>query len=69
MENGINKPLSVAHAEFVSDLLLVINNSGLPPFIIESVLKDIYFDVRVLAGRQLEMDKKNYKEAMRELDE
>lgn len=62
--NEIMKPISVARAEFVSKLTDLINNSMLPPFIIEPILKDMYNDVRVLAQKQLEADTKKYQEQL-----
>ena len=49
MENAeqIMKPMSVARAEFINSLTDLINNSMLPPFIIEPILKDMYNDIHV----------------------
>lgn len=54
------KPLTVARYEFVNSLTNLINNSHLPPFVIEAVLKDFYGDVKNIAQQQLESDMKNY---------
>lgn len=60
----IQKPVTVARQEFIQDLTSIINNSGLPPFIIEPILKDMYRDVMVAAQRQLEHDMKAYHESL-----
>ena len=62
------KPASVAHAELIDDLTMAINNSPLPSFIIESVLKDLYNQVRSLSRQQYEQDKQQYEQAMKEYD-
>lgn len=64
MRNKVMKPMSVARSEFIQSLTRLINDSQLPPFVIEAVLKDMYNDVRALSQRQLEMDMKNYREAL-----
>jgi len=58
------KPMSVARSEFIQSLTNMINESTLPLFVIESILKDMHSDVRSLSQRQLEIDLKNYREAL-----
>ena len=62
--NEIQKPITVARAEFISNMASLINNSGLPPFVIEPVLKDMLYDVRVMAQKQLEQDTAHYHEML-----
>lgn len=64
MGNKVMKPMSVARSEFIQALTRLINESTLPPFILEHILKDIHSDVRALSQRQLEIDLKNYREAL-----
>ena len=68
MENAeqIMKPMSVARAEFINSLTDLINNSMLPPFIIEPILKDMYNDIHMVAQRQYEIDNKNYMKLLSE---
>lgn len=66
--NEVMKPITVARAEFINSLTTLINESGLPPFIIEPVLKDMLYDVRVMAQRQLEQDTQRYHEALANAD-
>ncbi len=68
MENEIKKPLSVARAEFINALSNLINNAALPPFAIESILKDMYNDVRIISHKQLEADTKKYQEQLAQKD-
>lgn len=62
---NVQKPLSVARAEFIGLLTDLINTSALPPFIIEPILKDMYSDVRMLSQKQLEADTKKYQEQLK----
>lgn len=64
----IKKPLSVARAEFISMLTNLVNDSALPYFVIEPILKDMYNDVRVLSQRQYEADSKMYQEQLEKLE-
>ena len=60
----IMKPMSVARREFINNLTDLINNSMLPPFIIEDVLKDTYNKMCIISKQQLDQDLKRYNEAM-----
>lgn len=62
MDLHIQKPITLVRSEFVSNLTNLINNSGLPSFIIEPILKDMLYDVRIMSQRQLELDTKKYQE-------
>lgn len=63
-DNVIMKPMSVARAEFVTTLTDLINNSMLPPFVIEPILKDMYNDIHMVSQRQLEAETKKYQEQL-----
>lgn len=69
MRNKVMKPMSVARSEFIQSLTNLINESTLPLFVIESILKDIHSDVRSLSQRQLEIDLKNYREALSQAED
>lgn len=60
----INKPITLIRSEFISNLTNSINNSSLPAFVLEPILRDFYNEVRVLAQQQLEEDRKNYLTAL-----
>lgn len=61
-----NKPITILRDEFMKNLIELINSSNLPPFVIESIIKDVYFDIKVLARKQLENDLKDYQESFKE---
>lgn len=69
MRNTVMKPMSVARSEFIQSLTKLINESTLPLFVIESILKDMHSDVRSLSQRQLEIDLKNYREALSQAED
>lgn len=66
--SNVSKPVTVARAEFVSNLTDLINGSELPAFIIEPILKDFLSDVRAIAQRQLEQDTIRYQQALENIE-
>lgn len=64
MSNTV-KPITVARHEFITELRDLVNNSPLPYFVIESILKDFYSDVKVLSQQQLEADTKRYADSQK----
>ena len=62
--NNIGKPVSMIRMEFISSLTELINNSNLPLFIIEPILKDIYNDVRIASQKQTEEEIKQYQKSI-----
>ena len=62
MNENINKPITIVRAEFISNLANLINTSGLPPFIVEPILKDVYIEVKNAAQKQYEMDVVKYEQ-------
>ena len=62
------KPITVARQELITEMRELINSCPLPYFVIESVLKDFYADVKVLSQQQLEADIERYKNAQKKGD-
>lgn len=62
---SILKPMSVARNEFIDGLADLINNSMLPPFVIEDVLKDTFNKISAISKQQLEQDMKKYHDAIK----
>ena len=60
----INKPISVMYEEFKQELANLINNSGLPAFVIEPVLRDCVNEVRIVADNQFRSDKSAYEKLL-----
>lgn len=62
----MERPLSVAREEFVDELVALINNSGLPMFVVLEVLKGAVEEVRGAAQKQYEQDKLEYEKSKEE---
>ena len=61
----MNKPANLIVEETRENITKVINESGLPPFLVEPILKDIYNQVTVLKQKELEESKKSYEESLK----
>lgn len=64
----MDKPFSILYEEFRQGLTNLINNSCLPPFVIESVLRNYTSEVNGLARNQYQIDKANYERLLSEKD-
>lgn len=60
----MNKPLSVVYEEFKQELANVINNSGLPPLMIEPVLQNFLSETRLAMQRQYQLDRAEYAKSL-----
>lgn len=69
MNKKSGKPITIVREEFISSLISLVNESGLPPFIMESILKDVYLEVKDASKKQYEFDLANYKSAKNKIDE
>ena len=65
---GINKPITILREEFVTSMVSLINNSGLPLFYVEPILRDMLMDVNTAVKKQYEMEKAQYEQAIRDMD-
>lgn len=61
----MNKPTDLIVEETKEKLAKVINESGLPPFLLEPLIKDLYNQISFLKQRELEKSKNNYEESLR----
>lgn len=57
----MNKPASVAIKEFSEDLESCVNNSGLPPIVLEMVMRGYYLQIKELADRQTRTEEESYR--------
>ena len=62
-----DKPSSVARVEFIDGIANLINNSGLPAFVMEPILRDMYIEVQNVSNRQYEYDKEQYEQAVQQV--
>ena len=59
----MNKPLTIARQEFAQALVELINNSGLPAFIMSDLVNQAKTELDKLANAQYEADVKAWEEA------
>ena len=56
----MEKPITVIYEDFKQELADMINNSGLPAFLIESILQIFLDETKVVVNRQYQLDKLKY---------
>ena len=64
--NKIIKPASVAIVELQNDMIKLINDSNLPAFAIEPILKELWLESKATVQKQYEADKKIYEDSLNE---
>lgn len=62
----MNKPLTVIYEELKKEMADLINNSGLPAFMVEAILKDFLTETRIASQRQYQLDKTQYDKFLKE---
>lgn len=62
----MQKPITMIREETKIALANIINNSGLPPFIIEPILAEFLTETRIAAQQQYENEKAEYEEQMKQ---
>ena len=60
----MEKPITMTIEETKRDIVGIINNSKLPTFILETIIKDIYVEVNQIATQQANLEKQKYEEAI-----
>ena len=62
------KPLELVRLEFLESVVKLVNESGLPAFVMLDVLKDLTSQLSTLAAQQLEEAKRQYQEVKADED-
>ena len=62
----MEKPISLRIREFRNNAVNLVNTSGLPLFIIEPILKDVYSAVQLKSEQEYQQDKINYENSLNE---
>lgn len=65
--NNITKPITLVREDFINTILKDCNQSGLPYFIIESVLSDIIKEVHIVSQKQTEEDRLKYNQELQKI--
>ncbi len=64
----MDKPITVQIEETRQTIIDAINNSKLHPFILDTILKDIYNEVHLLFLSQTEQDRKEYTKSQKNVE-
>lgn len=62
----MNKPANLLVEETKENIVKTINESGLPPFLVEPILKDLYNQINILKQQELEQSKKQYEDSLKQ---
>ena len=62
----MTKPANLIIEETKENLVKVINESGLPPFLLEPILKDLYNQISILKQQELEKSKQEYENSLKQ---
>ena len=65
----MNKPITIVREEVKEQIANIINNSGLPAFVIEPILQEFLMEVKNIAIRQYEYDKQQYLAYLKDKEE
>lgn len=60
------KPITVAHKEYLDSIVNITNNSSLPAFIVSDVLEKILIEVKKAAEQELKRDTIEWRKACAE---
>ena len=63
-----NKPITIVRDEFIKNMVNLCNDSGLPFFIIEDVLKSLMQEIHSASLQQLEEDKQRYEASLKQVE-
>lgn len=67
--NKTTKPMTLVRNEFIASIVALCNNSGLPFFVVEDVLKNLIQEVHVAAQQQLKDDNERYQALLKQQEE
>lgn len=60
----MNKPANLIMEETKENIVKIINESGLPPFLVEPIIKDLYNQISILKQQELEKSKQEYENSL-----
>jgi len=62
----MNKPITMQIKEFKEKIVQDINMSNLPPFVLESMFRDLYNEIHILAIKQEKKEQLEYEQFLEE---
>lgn len=63
-DNQVEKPITMVIEETKNNLVNVINQSGLHPFILDSIMKELYNEIHVSYLKQAQIEADNYNKSI-----
>ena len=64
----MNKPANLIVEETKENIVKIINGSGLPPFLMEPILKDLYNQISILKQQKKEKSRQEYQDSLKQQD-
>lgn len=61
----MNKPANLILEETKDNIINTINESGLPAFLLEPILKDLHDQISILKQKELEKSKREWEESLK----
>lgn len=61
-DNEVKKPLVMLQNEFMCNMVQLINSSGLPAFILEPLINNVYNEIKMSAQQEYLNSKQSYDE-------
>lgn len=61
----MNKPANLIVEETKDNIINIINESGLPAFLLEPILKDLHDQTSILKQKELEKSKREWEESLK----
>lgn len=65
----MEKPITLIIDQTKNNLTKILNEAGLPPFILETILKDLYLETNNISKQIAERDKAEYEKSLQESPE
>ena len=62
----MEKPFSLKIKDFKNDAVSLVNNSGLPLFVVEPILREVLVAVQSKAEQEYQQDKIRYEQSLQE---
>ncbi len=62
----MEKPITLLISETRKKMISTVNDSGLPLFLLDSILKDLYGEIHALSVQQEERERKEYEQSLTE---
>ena len=68
MDNEITKPVSMLMSELTAALAKVVTESGLPPYLVEYILRDLCNEVHAISMKRVQDEKAAYEQSVAEAE-